>query len=47
MEELTVQERLARLQVVWAILEAHAIGQCIVITAERVRLRPLTRYPMG
>lgn len=47
MEDLTVQERLARLHVVWAILEAHAIGQFIVITEARVRARSLTRYPMG
>ena len=47
MEDLTLQERLARLHVVWAILETHAIGQFVVITAERVRVRPLTRYPMG
>jgi len=47
MEDLTLQERLARLHVVWESLEAHAIGQFVVITAERVRVRPLTRYSMG
>ena len=47
MEDLTVQERLARLHAVWAILEAHAIGQFMVITEEMVRVRPLTRYPTG
>ena len=46
-EDLTLQERLARLHVVWESLEAHALGQFVVITAERVRVRPLTRHPMG
>ena len=46
-EDLTVQERLARLHAVWLILEAYAIGQFIGITEERVRVRPLTRYPMS
>jgi predicted nuclease of predicted toxin-antitoxin system len=43
MEDLTVQERLARLHVAWESLEAHAIGQFVVLTAERIRVRPLTR----
>lgn len=47
LEDLVVQERLARLHAVWAILEVHALGQFIVITEERVRVRPLTRYPTG
>jgi len=47
MEDCTLQERLARLHIVWESLEAHAIGQFVVITVERVRVRPLTRYPMG
>ena len=45
MEDLVVQERIARLHAVWAILEAHALGQFMVITEERVRVRPLTSYP--
>jgi len=47
MEDLTVQKRLERLHGVWATLEVHAIGQFVVITEERVRVRPLTRYPTG
>lgn len=45
LEDCPIQERLARLHDVWAMLEVHAIGHFIVITAERVRMRPLTRYP--
>ncbi|MGE3538821.1 MAG: DUF5615 family PIN-like protein [Candidatus Tectimicrobiota bacterium] len=47
MDDLTLQERLARLHVVWESLEGHAVGQFVVITAERVRVRPLTRYLRG
>lgn len=45
MEDLTVQARLTRLHAVWVILEAHSHGQFIVITEERVRVRPLTSQP--
>ena len=41
MEELTIHERLVRLQTVWSIVEAHAIGKFMVITARRVRMRLL------
>ncbi len=44
MEDLMVQERIARLHTVWAILEAHSPGQFIVLTEERVRVRPLTSH---
>ena len=47
MEDLVVQERIARLHAVWAILETHSTGQFIVVTEKRVRVRPLTRYPTG
>ncbi len=45
LEDWPLEERLARLHDVWARLEAHAIGHFVVITAERIRMRPLTRYP--
>lgn len=41
MEELTVAERLARLQADWSVIEANPSGQFIVITEKEIRIWPL------
>ena len=41
MEELTIKERLTRLQAVWAVIEANPSGKFIVITEKKIRVRPL------
>lgn len=40
--ELTVPERLARLEQAWASVEANPTGKFLVITATRLRIRDLT-----
>ena len=35
--------RLARLQQVWALVESRLPGHFVVVTASKIRLRPLTR----
>ncbi len=42
MEDLTITERLARLETAWSVIEANPSGKFIVITEKKVRVRPLT-----
>jgi predicted nuclease of predicted toxin-antitoxin system len=39
--DLAISARLARLQEVWSVIEANPSGRFIVVTAKRVRVRPL------
>lgn len=39
--DLTIPERLTRLQEVWSVVEANPGGRFIVVTSRRVRVRPL------
>jgi predicted nuclease of predicted toxin-antitoxin system len=39
--DLTVAEALVRLQGVWSVIEANPAGQLIVVTENKVRVRPL------
>jgi predicted nuclease of predicted toxin-antitoxin system len=41
LEDLAVPERVARLQTVWSVIEANPKGKFIVVTAKKVRVRPL------
>jgi predicted nuclease of predicted toxin-antitoxin system len=41
MEELTIAERIERLQSVWSVIEANPAGKFIVITEHKIRVRPL------
>ncbi len=45
MEDLTVQQRLVRLQSVWTLVEANPTGKFIVITDRKVRVRTLPISP--
>ena len=40
-EHLTIPQRLARLQAVWAAVEANQAGRFVVITDRKVRVRKL------
>src|SRR5438552_12308443 len=40
--DLSLAERLARLQTVWSVVEANPTGCFIVVTPHRVRIRPLS-----
>lgn len=40
-EHLTISERLARLQAVWAVVEGNQTGAFVVITDRKVRVRKL------
>jgi predicted nuclease of predicted toxin-antitoxin system len=42
MEDLPASLRLARLQVVWAVIESNMPGKFMVVTETKVRLRSLT-----
>lgn len=41
LEDLSVQERFARLSEVWAVIESNRSGCFIVVTPQKVRVRPL------
>jgi predicted nuclease of predicted toxin-antitoxin system len=41
LEDFTVSEALVRLQGVWSVIEANPAGQLIVVTENKVRVRPL------
>ena len=41
LKNLGVEERLRRLERCWSAVEAHPVGHFIVITPQRVRVRPL------
>ncbi len=45
MDDLTVPEIVARLQVVWSVIEANPAGRFIVITENKVRVRPMPFAP--
>ncbi|MBI1832489.1 MAG: DUF5615 family PIN-like protein [Planctomycetes bacterium] len=45
LDELPVSAILARLQAVWAVVEANPSGRFIVITETKVRVRPLPQAP--
>src|SRR3954462_13771529 len=45
LDDLTIPEGLARLQNVWSVVEANPAGRFIVITENRVRVRPLPSTP--
>ncbi|WP_425616905.1 DUF5615 family PIN-like protein [Anatilimnocola sp. NA78] len=45
MDDILPAEMLARLQVVWSVVEANPQGQFIVITPTRIRVRPLPPSP--
>jgi predicted nuclease of predicted toxin-antitoxin system len=42
MEILPASQRPARLQVVWTVIESHLPGNFLVVTRNKVRVRPLT-----
>jgi predicted nuclease of predicted toxin-antitoxin system len=42
MEDRPAADRLARLQVVWAAIDANLPGHFVVVTAKNLRMRPLT-----
>lgn len=39
LKDLSIDERLQRLEQCWSVVEANSIGSCIVITPHRVRVR--------
>lgn len=41
LHDLAICERLTRLQEVWSVIEANPGGRFIVVTGQRVRVRPL------
>jgi predicted nuclease of predicted toxin-antitoxin system len=41
LDDMTVTERIARLQTVWSVIEANPTGKFIVITDRKVRVRAL------
>ena len=41
LEQLTVQDRIVRLQAAWSVVEANPMGKFIVITDGKVRVRNL------
>ena len=45
MEDLTVQQRLTRLQSVWSVVEANPTGKFIVVTDRKVRVRTMPVPP--
>lgn len=45
LDDLPVSGILARLQSVWAVVEANPTGRFIVITETKVRVRPLPQAP--
>ena len=45
LEKLLLSERITRLEVIWPIIEANPSGSFIVITPQRVRVRPLSFAP--
>jgi predicted nuclease of predicted toxin-antitoxin system len=45
LDDLTVAEILARLQGVWAVVEANPTGRFIVVTESKVRVRTLPSVP--
>jgi len=45
LDDLTVPEILARIQSVWSVVEANPSGRFIVITENKVRVRPLPSAP--
>jgi predicted nuclease of predicted toxin-antitoxin system len=47
MEHLTVKARIARLQLVWSVIEANPVGKFIVVTEKRVRVRSLDAEEEG